>query len=150
MFLYIVKQFWTLGPILKGCLALWLRFPRVWARGDPFRTQNHHFGTSPKRKHLLSDTWNLDLGLLYVLQREKFVLHIQIYATRIQIICLKNTNYMFQRYKFYIADTQLICSTYRISILEIHTLFMSETEISVHYIHRICISVCYIHRICII
>ena len=59
-------------------------------------------------------------------------------------------NYMFQRYKFYIADTPFICSTYRISMLQIRTLSMSETEISVYNIHKICISVCYIHRICII
>ena len=79
----------------------------------------------------------------YMPQRHK------VYVSKIQIICLKDTNYMSQRCNFYVADTQCICSTYRFYMSQIHTLSMSEIEISVYYIHRICISVYYIHRICI-
>ena len=70
--------------------------------------------------------------------------------------------YMPQRYRLYVSKIQIICfkdansilqihsSAYRISMSQIHTLYMSEIEICVCYIHRNCISVLYIHRICII
>ena len=47
--------------------------------------------------------------------------------------------YMPQRYKLYVSKIQIISIKDTTSILQIHTLSMSETEISVYYIHRICI-----------
>ena len=68
----------------------------------------------------------------------------RLYVSKIQIICFKDTNSILQIHNLYVVHTEFLCCKYT------HTLSLSETEISVFYIHRICISVCYINRICII
>ena len=155
----MLKHFWTPGPILKWYLALWLRFPKVWARGEPRRPISYptpSFLDLPKTQtsvigHLKSQLY----AFACIANREFCIADAN--------LCHKDTDYMPQRYKLYVSKIQTICFKDANSVLQIHNFYVLHTdfcckythclclrEISVYCIHRICISVFYIHRICII